>query len=192
FLRSYFRGVGEEDLASRAPAALANSARSHLEFGMERKATQSLVRVFNPDLRRDGFESPHTIVQIVTDDRPFLVDSVGLIFGRAGLAVHLVVHPVLDVRRDRRGRISGFGANGTQIHRIESWEMYEIDRQTDPEALRRLCRDIEATLEDVRVSVDDWDLMRERARSIVADLERNPLPVPVEEIGEARQLLEWM
>ncbi len=192
FLRSYFRGVGEEDLASRAPAALAHSAACHLEFGIQRKAHQSLVRVFNPELRRDGFESPHTLVQIVTEDRPFLVDSVGLIFGRAGIAVHLVVHPVLDVRRDRRGRITGFGANGAQIHRNESWEMYEVDRQTDPQALQRLCRDIEATLDDVRVSVDDWDLMRDRARSIVADLERSPVPVPVEEIGEARQLLEWM
>ena len=192
FLRSYFRGVGEEDLASRAPAALANAARCHLAFGIERKANQSLVRVFNPDLHREGFESAHTLVQIVTDDRPFLVDSVGLIFGRAAIAVHLVVHPVLDVRRDRRGRISGFGTNGTQSHRNESWEMYEIDRQTDPQVLQRLRRDIEATLDDVRAAVDDWDLMRERARCIVADLERSPLPVPVEEISEARQLLEWM
>ena len=192
FLRSYFRGVGDEDLVSRAPAVLAHAAKCHLDFGLQRKANQSLVRVFNPDLRRDGFESPHTLVQIITDDRPFLVDSVGLVFSRAGLAVHLVVHPVLDVRRDRRGRISGFGANGAQLHRNESWEMYEIDRQTDPEAIERLRCAIEATLDDVRLAVDDWELMRDRVRSMVADLERTPPPVPVEEVSEARQLLDWM
>ncbi|HZT03027.1 MAG TPA: hypothetical protein VFA39_12240, partial [Steroidobacteraceae bacterium] len=76
FLRTYFRGVGEEDLAERAPATLAGAARSHLELGWRRAPGQSLVRIFNPDRERDGFESPHTLVQIVTDDKPFLVDSV--------------------------------------------------------------------------------------------------------------------
>ena len=192
FLRSYFRGVAEEDLASRAPAALAHAARCHLELGARRAAGETRVRIFNPDPGRDGFESPHTVVQIVTDDRPFLVDSVGLVFDRAGLAVHLLVHPVLEVRRDGRGRLGGFGANGTQPHRAESWEMYEIDRQSDPESLERLGRRIEATLADVRAVVDDWGQMRERVRAIVADLERAPPPLPVEEISEARQLLEWM
>jgi glutamate dehydrogenase len=192
FLRAYFRGVGEEDLAERAAGTLASAARSHLELGWRRAPGQSLVRIFNPDPERDGFESPHTLVQIVTDDRPFLVDSVGIAFGRAGLAVHLIVHPVLEVRRDGRGRLIGLGTNGGEPHRTESWELYEIDRQTDPAAIERLQRDIESTLTDVSLAVEDWPAMRERVRSLVADLERDPPPLPFEEITEARQLLEWM
>src|SRR5580693_5655503 len=89
FLRAYFRGVAEEDLAERAPRQLAKAALAHLAFGARRPAGRSLVRVFNPDLAADGFESPHTLVLTVTDDMPFLVDSVGMAFGRAELAVHL-------------------------------------------------------------------------------------------------------
>ena len=152
FLRAYFRGVGEEDLAERTPAALASAARSHLELGWRRAPGQSLVRIFNPDRERDGFESPHTLVQIVTDDRPFLVDSVGIAFARAGLAMHLIVHPVLEVRRDGRGRLVGLGANGGEPHQAESWELYEIDRQTDPAAIERLRHDIESTLTRCRAS----------------------------------------
>ena len=192
FLRTYYRGVGEEDLAARTPAALAHAARCHLELGRRRFAGESLVRVFNPDRERDGFESPHTVVQIVTDDRPFLIDSLGLAFSRAGLAVHVIVHPVLEVRRDGRGRISGFGADGARAHRAESWEMYEVDRRTDAETLERLRQDIERTLAEVRAAVEDWDSMRERVRAIVAELESNPPPLSSEEIGEARQLLQWM
>jgi glutamate dehydrogenase len=192
FLRTYYRGVGEEDLAARAPAALAHAARCHLELGRRRSVGQSLVRVFNPALERDGFESPHTVVQIVTDDRPFLIDSLGLTFNRAGLAVHVIVHPVLEVRRDGRGRISGFGADGVRAQRAESWEMYEVDRRTDAETLERLRRDIERTLAEVRAAVDDWDPMRERVRAIIAELENNPPPLASEEIGEALQLLQWM
>jgi glutamate dehydrogenase len=192
FLRVYFRGVGEEDLAERPPAELASAARSHLELGWRRAPGQSLVRIFNPDRERDGFESPHTLVQIVTEDRPFLVDSVGIAFARAGLAMHLIVHPVLEIRRDARGRIAGWGANGGEPQRTESWELYEIDRQTDPAAIERLRLDIESTLTDVRLAVDDWPAMRERVRALVADLEREPPPLPAEEIGEALRLLAWM
>ena len=192
FLRTYYRGVGEEDLAARAPAALAHAALCHLELGRRRAAGESLVRVFNPDPERDGFESPHTIVQIVTDDRPFLIDSLGLAFARAGLAVHMIVHPVLEVRRDARGRIVGLGAEDARAQRAESWEMYEIDRRTDAETLERLRQDIERTLAEVRAAVEDWDPMRERVRAIVEGLKSNPPPLSSEEIGEARQLLQWM
>ena len=192
FVRAYYRGVGEEDLAARTPVALAHAARCHLELGRRRRPGQALVRIFNPDPGRDGFEMAHTLVQIVTDDRPFLIDSICMAFARAGLAVHAIVHPVLDVRRDRRGVFAGIGARGTRPARIESWEMYEIDRRTDPDALERLRQDIDSTLRDVRLAVDDWAAMRARVQSIMADLEQRPPPLPGEEIGEARKLLQWM
>ncbi len=192
FLRAYYRGVAEEDLAARAPAALAHAAQCHLELGQRRAAGQSLVRVFNPDPERDGFESPHTVVQVVTDDRPFLINSLGLTFNRAKLAVHMIVHPVLEVRRDARGRFVGLGADGARAHRTESWEMYEIDRCTDAATLERLRQDIERTLVEVHAAVEDWGAMRERAHDIAARLENDPPPLSSEEIGEARQLLQWM
>ncbi len=87
---------------------------------------------------------------------PFLVDSLGMAFGRADLAVHLIVHPVLQVRRDRRGQLIDIGANGAHAAHPESWQLYEIDRVTDPEQLRRLQHDLESTLGDVRAAVTDW------------------------------------
>ena len=193
FVRSYFRGVGEEDLRERTPAALARVAMDHLTFGTERKpAHASLIRVFNPDPRTDGFDSPHTVVMIVTDDAPFLVDSIGIAFRRADISIHMIVHPVLDVHRDGRGRLVELGSNGSDKIHSESWQMYEIDRQNDPARLEKIKKDIEATLDDVHVAVEDWPTMREKAKSISAELESNPPPLPADEISEARRLLEWM
>jgi len=200
FVKAYFRGVGEEDLAERTPGLLARIALDHFEFGAKRAPGQSLVRVFNPDPERDGFDSPHTLVLTVTDDMPFLVDSLSIIFKRAELAVHLIVHPVLDVRRDGRGRIVDAGAtgngngNGTHAaaHKPESWQLYEIDRQTDPAQIEKIQHNIEATLGDVRSAVADWTAMREQARSVVSQLENTPQPVPADDVAEARHLLGWM
>jgi glutamate dehydrogenase len=192
FLRSYFRGVGEEDLAERSPQQLARAALAHLAFGARRAPGRSLVRVFNPDPARDGFESPHTLVLTVTDDMPFLVDSLGMAFTRAELAVHLIVHPVLQVRRDRRGQLLDIGGNGAQAAHAESWQLYEIDRVTDTEQLARLQQDLESTLADVRIAVGDWRAMRERVREIITRLESDPPPLPAQEVSEAAHLLDWM
>src|SRR6516162_2745061 len=192
FLRAYFHGVAEEDLAERPPGQLSRAALAHLEFGARRAAGRSLVRVFNPQMEADGFESPHTLVLTVTDDMPFLVDSLGMAFGRAELAVHLIVHPVLLVRRDRRGQLLDIGANGAQPTHPESWQLYEIDRVTEPAELARLQRDIETTLADVRSAVIDWRAMRERAREIIRRLESDPPPLAPSEVSEAGHLLDWM
>src|SRR5438270_592016 len=150
FLRAYFYGVAEEDLAERAPKHLAHAALAHLEFGARRTPGRTLVQVFNPEADRDGFESAHTLVFTVTDDMPFLVDSLGMAFARAELAVHLIVHPVLQVRRDRRGQLIDIGGNGAEAAHPESWQLYEIDRVSDPAQFARLQRDLEATLSDER------------------------------------------
>jgi glutamate dehydrogenase len=192
FLRAYFHGVAEEDLAARAPRHLAGAALAHLAFGARRPPGRSLVRVFNTEARTDGFESAHTLVLTVTDDMPFLVDSLGMAFGRAGLAVHLVVHPVLQVRRDRRGQLIDIGSNGVQAAHPESWQLYEVDRVTDPAQLARLQRDLESTLADVRAAVADWRAMRERVREIITRLESDPPPLPPGEVSEAAHLLDWM
>ncbi|HZO23789.1 MAG TPA: NAD-glutamate dehydrogenase [Steroidobacteraceae bacterium] len=193
YVRAYFRGVGEEDLAERAPSVLARAALEHLELGSQRRRPgQPLVRVFNPDPQRDGFESPHTVVMLVTDDMPFLVDSVGIVFSRADIAVHLIIHPVLEIQRDGRGRLTGLGANGSQGAHAESWQFYEIDRQTDPAQLEKLKRRIETTLADVRTVVEDWRPMRAQTKTLITALESNPPPLSADEVSEARLLLDWM
>ncbi|TLY71583.1 MAG: NAD-glutamate dehydrogenase, partial [Gammaproteobacteria bacterium] len=192
FLRAYFHGVAEEDLAERAPKHLAKAALAQLAFGARRAPGCSLVRVFNPEAQRDGFESAHTLVMTVTDDMPFLVDSLGMAFSRAQLAVHLIVHPVLQARRDRRGHLTDIGANGAQAAHPESWQLYEIDRISDPAQIERLQHDLEMTLADVRLAVTDWTAMRERVREIISRLESDPPPLPAADVSEASHLLDWM
>ena len=193
FLRAYFRGVAEEDLAQRSADALAAAALQHLKFGsLARHAGKSLVKVFNPDSRRDGFESAHTLVLVVTDDMPFLMDSLGIVFSRADIAVHLIVHPVLAVRRDRRGILTDVRIERTHAELAESWQLYEIDRQTDTTRIAELQQKLEAALHDVRLAVSDWLPMRKQVRKLIVSLERDPPPLAEAEVSEARRLLEWI
>ena len=125
---------------SRGHQYIAEQARSciHVWVGVPtqliaslRKAGQPLVRVYNAEEARDGWTSRHTVVESTVEDMPFLVDSLGMAFTRAELAVHLIVHPVLQVRRDRAGKLQDIGTNGAQAAHPESWQLYEVDRLTD-------------------------------------------------------------
>jgi len=94
FLHAYYANVDAEDLASREPAELAGAALSLLMFAHRRRRT-ALVRVFNPTLREHGFTSPHTVIEMVNDDMPFLVDSISLALTQRALTLHFWRTPFL-------------------------------------------------------------------------------------------------
>src|SRR5487761_2286528 len=146
FLRGYFASVEPEDLSSRAPQELAAAAFAHLRFAGKRRRGRAAVRVFNPTLREHGYTSPHTIVEMVGEDMPFLVDSIGLAFQSRGLTLHFLAHPVFAVVRDAggalrklRARDEGGEARGA---RLESFQHVEIDRIVDAAALAALAAEI--------------------------------------------------
>src|SRR5271155_151367 len=104
FLQTYFANVDSKDLADRDPEDLARAALSHLMFAMHRRRT-ALVRVFNPTLREHGFVSPHTLIDVVNDDMPFLVDSINLALTERALTLHFLAHPIFAVSRDVTGTL---------------------------------------------------------------------------------------
>ena len=146
------------------------------------------MRVYTPNLEEHGWESPHTVVETVVDDMPFLVDSVSMEVSRHGRAIHLGVRPIMRVRRDEDGNLlevnGDEGENESLIH-------LELDRLPDAAALEELKNDICRVLADVRAAVEDWRTMRERTRDIV-ELEANPPPIDQDELAEARAFLEWL
>jgi len=192
FIRAYYHGVAEEDLRARDLDSLAAAALAHLALGARRKPGVPLIRVFNPDSASDGWTSRHTIVAVVTDDMPFLVDSLGIVFKQEECAVHLIVHPVLTVERDAQGHLRAVLDRPARGSRVESWQLFEIDREIDPVRLDRIAVRLRATLADVRVAVADWQPMRRRLRDLAAELKASPPPLPRSEVDEGRGLVEWM
>jgi glutamate dehydrogenase len=194
FLQSYFANVDSNDLAERDPKDLAGAALSHLMFAMQRRRT-ALVRVFNPTLREHGFVSPHTIIDVVNDDMPFLVDSISLALTERSLTLHFLAHPIFAVTRDRSGTLGALqkrGESQTAKQRLESFQHVEVDRIVDPKALKALAAQIERSMRDVRVACADWGRMRNAVRSTAQDLSSMSARLDASELSETCALLEWM
>src|SRR5882762_8798974 len=132
FARRVFGRVADKDLAAAPAEQRAQAATSLLAFARRRLPGVAKVRVFNPTAADHGFESRYTVVQIVNDDMPFLVNSVVAEFTRRDISVHLLAHPVMGVRRDLDGDLVAVGIDAGDKARSESMMYIEIDRQADP------------------------------------------------------------
>src|ERR1700691_4218634 len=195
FLEAYYANVDANDLAARAPVELATSALSHLKFAQRRRG-RALVRVFNPTLREHGFSSAHTVIEMVNDDMPFLVDTIGLALTRRELTLHFLAHPVFAVTRSPGGELLGVHdrddvAEGRK-QRLESFQHIEVDRIVDPATLASLASEIERNMRDVRAACADWAKMQQALRRTADDLESLGARLDPRDLSETRALLEWM
>src|SRR5262252_5660506 len=119
FISLYYDNVDPEDLADRAPEDLYGAAMAQLSFARAFSTGTPKLRVYNPKLEEHGWSSPHTVIEIVNDDMPFLVDSVTMELNRQGYTLHLLNHPIFGVKRDKEGQLEGFGPS-TREGRNES------------------------------------------------------------------------
>ncbi len=190
-VRRYYGQVDPEDLMERAPADLYGAAMSHWSFARKRDAGRAKVRVFNPTIEEHGWQSTHTIIEIVNDDMPFLVDSVTMEANRHGLTLHLITHPLLAVVRDAGGTLTGLAPEGKDAKR-ESFIHVEVDRTTEPALLEALAGDIARVLGDVRMAVEDWKKMQDKMLAIIGELEARPPPIPADELKEDEAFLSWL
>jgi glutamate dehydrogenase len=195
FVRQYFRWVAPEDLAERKPLDVYGLALAHYNLARRRPPGTTKVRVYNPQFEEHGWHSTHTAVEVVTDDMPFLTDSVTMELNRQGFGVHVVIHPVMTMRRDEAGRLTEVlpaQPDGADAAIAESLIHAEVDRHTDPSDLERLRANVQRVVGEVRAAVEDWPHMRRNALEIAADLEQNPPPLDPGEIAEARAFLTWL
>ncbi len=190
FLRSYFAHVDPGDLNERTPDDLFGMAVEHEQLGMVRDPGTTSVRVMSPLVEVDGWESRHSVLMTVTDDLPFLVDSVTMELSRMGIGIHLVVNPVLVDLRSTGGRFASARDGKAGDH--ASFIAMEIDRQSKPERLAEIEACIRRVLADVRAVVNDWPEMRSKMLGIAESLASEAIPLSEAEVSEAVELARWV
>ncbi|WP_310383482.1 NAD-glutamate dehydrogenase [Roseateles sp.] len=196
FGREYFRRVDAEDLLARTPEDLLGALLSHLQFGAKRQPGQTLARVLSPSVADNGWASRHSVIDIINDDMPFLVDTTTIEINRQGLTLHLIIHPIYGVERDAEGQLTSIrprseAAESPGLKR-ESWMHIEVDRIIDAQQRHELLAGIERVLGDVRAAVQDWQPMVGQLRATIAELEQAPAALDKAEVQESLAFLQWL
>ena len=207
YLRAYYRHVPVEDLAAAGPGPVAAAALEQARLAVRRPQGRALVRV-RPAGSPGAFEPGRRVVDIITDDMPFLVDSVTMELARHGLDSDHILHPQLLVRRDVTGTLHDVCGtlnerNGDHEEIAESWTHIEIggsaaDGAPGPgpaaknaaarNSAAELEQDLHRVLHDVRVAVEDYSRMQARATWLADRLAAEGAGAPAETVA----LLRWL
>jgi glutamate dehydrogenase len=200
-LRDYYRHVAPEEVVERSPEDLFGALASHRELAASRPQGTATVRVVTPTSAESGWSAAgRSVVEVVTDDMPFLVDSVTMELNRLGHNVHSVVHPQFSVDRDITGALQHVASVAEDLHAdtsrgseagAESWMHVEIDRTDDAEAAE-ITEGVQRVLRDVRESVEDWAKMHAQVLAVVGGLTDDPPPLPQDELDQGRDFLTWL
>ncbi|MCC3277731.1 NAD-glutamate dehydrogenase [Arthrobacter sp. zg-Y40] len=208
FIGNYYEHLAREDAQAYPPSVLRERAQKHMELALTRAEGTAAVDVVD--------QGDTSVILIVTDDMPFLVDSVTAEVVRRNAAIRLVVHPIFLATRDavtgglqqvRRvpaaaGVSSGdtaalpnladlLGGDGGTT-RVESWIAVEVARIADEEKRTQLVEGLRKVLDDVRVAVSDWPAMRTKVHEIARSLETIPGARDIPDLQQARELLTWL
>ncbi|NJC22926.1 glutamate dehydrogenase [Arthrobacter pigmenti] len=208
FIQHYYQHLAEDDAGAYSPDALGDRALKHRSTAAIRPTGEAKVDIFDQD--------DASIVMIVTDDMPFLVDSVTAELVRQQAAIRLVVHPTFVAVRHRQSHelerlrrvpssagvssgdtaalpnLSEVGAHSDLTAHVESWIAVEIGRVADQTRKAAIIEGLQRVLSDVRAAVEDWAAMRSKVREISVTLESVPSAAEVPDLAQARELLEWL
>lgn len=136
-----------------------------------------------------------SVLTLLNPDQPFLVSSILAELARHSLPVHLVVHPVLQIKRSG-GSINSIerfsGKTGSDTVRPVSVILIYVPELHDEATRTRLTASLHSVLDDVRAATSDWQPMQERLKQHISDLEKNAPPVDRREHEETVSFLKWL
>ncbi len=163
--------ISDDDLQERNESDLYGAVMSlwhHLNTFEQDKV---FVKVFNPSLSGNGWQSTHTIVEILAPDAPFLVDSVRIALNRLDITTHLMLNSPIKACKNDQGDVVSIGNEDGQF---QSTFHIEIDKMSDESEMAALEAELSETLTDVVMVVNDWKPMRAQMVELVASLKKHP------------------
>jgi glutamate dehydrogenase len=194
FAYTLYGKISNEDLVGRNDSDLYGAALSLWQTFNQHAEPAARIRVYNPEIARHGWESKHTIVEIVVQDMPFLVDSVRMALSRHGVAAHLLLHYPLQTQRDKAGRIIDFFKMGSKTKASTQQTVFhiEIDRISDDVTIQTLKSELHSVMEDVSLAVQDWLPIREKLFDVINTFAKQAGKAAAAEIKETTDFLNWL
>ncbi|MDP3562052.1 MAG: NAD-glutamate dehydrogenase [Legionellaceae bacterium] len=196
FVKQFFGTVSLDDLNEWNIDDLYGAAINFWNLIEHRNPGEVKIRIYNPSDEQHGWQTTHTVVEVICDDMSFLVDSLRIVINRMGLALHLVVHMGgIRLVRDETNRIVDIlPRKGEPLPNmiIEAPILMEIDRRTDPAVLNELLTQFNLALKENRAVVEDWIKMRDQVRAIGTELDHAPAKLDAHAVEETKAFLHWI
>jgi glutamate dehydrogenase len=195
FVQQYYAHTNLETLQSRSIESLAAAVVAHWKLAYRRLPDQDKVLVCNPSVEKENWETKYTVLQLITDDKPFLVDSTRMEINRQGFNIFFTVNiGDIKLRRNTKGEIVEVLENDAPLPdgQAEALIYMEIDKISDQDTLKKLAYKLEKVLAQVNRVVNDWPVMCAKMQECLQELEKNASLSSREGVAESKDFLAWL
>ncbi|GIU52919.1 MULTISPECIES: NAD-glutamate dehydrogenase [Shewanella] len=193
FANCIYAHMSKDDLNARNDSDLYGAVLSLWNALNKSAKTNSHIRVFNPSQSKHGWQSTHSIIEIIQPDMPFLVDSVTMALNRMGITAHMVLHtPLALVRDEELVKEVSFIKDAPEATENVAVFLIEIDRQSSEADIKAIGKELESVFADVVSSVDDWQQMSDKLSDSIKKLPKQPFPGTKAEMEEATNFLTYL
>jgi glutamate dehydrogenase len=196
FVNQFYQAAAYEDLRNWSLNDFYGAALSFYDFIKKRAKNEIKLRVYNPDFSAHAWQSNHTIIEVITNDQPFLVDSMLMEMNRLGYATYLTMHcGGIKVTRNNKGELSSILPNDdadTPAAVMEAPIYCEIDRISDPQKINQLQTALLGLLHDIDLCVSDWREMQQQVTQSLHELDKASGFLDAHELQESKDYLRWI
>jgi glutamate dehydrogenase len=196
-VRRFFAALPDSELESHRVEDLYGIVLAYWS-DLNKSAGGFRLRVFNPTFKADGWDSKHTVIELIQADMPFLVDSIMMALNRMNLNVHFVIHTgKIRLIRSKSSKVTDilpFDAPQSPGERHDSLVYIEIDRQLQgSEAIKEIEKYIIAAISDVKLVVDDFIPIKSRLIEAMNELEKlKKISKIPQKFSESVAFLNWL
>ena len=191
FTQLYYSATPAQELDSRKIDDLYGATLACWSF-IQSSTSEGKIRAFNPDFEEHGWQSTHTIIEIIHKDIPFLVDSVRMELNRREMAIHFINHAVLPVSRTKKGTLDLKDCFSDNSDRQEAVIYIEVDRHSDDKVLKDLNDQLQLIVDEICLVVDDFETFKNKSTEVVGWIRESDGPVSKKDTAEAAAFIDWM
>jgi glutamate dehydrogenase len=195
FSNLLYKNISTLDLAHRNDSDMYGATLSLWNSLNDHQDNTPIIKVFNPQVSKNGWKSSHTIIEIIIRDMPFLVDSIRIALSRLGVTPHLMLNSPIKLVRDKSHNITQLSTSSDKKMKstsIETVFFIEIDRQSEQDVLDNIASELHSVVNDIDITVDDWQLMQNRLSEVIADTKKAKVPCSKKEQSDSLGFLEWL
>ncbi|MDO6486965.1 NAD-glutamate dehydrogenase [Colwellia sp. 6_MG-2023] len=195
FATLLYSNISSFDLSERNDSDMYGATLSLWSSLNEHTNKKPVIHVFNPSVSKNGWKSSHTIIEVIIKDMPFLVDSIRIALNRLGLTPHLMLNSPLKVVRDKKKNIIQVTSSADTSNKAAKQEtvfFIEIDRQPDQQALDNIKNELLSVVEDITLTVDDWEPMLKKLKGTIAEVSKGKLPGGKQAKDDTVEFLTWV
>lgn len=183
-----------DDIDGRSDSDLYGAILSLWQLLQNKKIGEPSIKVFNPEIAKHGWQSSHTIIEMIIDDMPFLVDSIRMAINRFNITSHLILHTPMQLGRNTQGKVTDFMTSDgkAKTHTKETVFFIEIDRQSRAQDLEKLRHELCSVVSEVSLSVSDWAAMQNKLAGLIKDSNASRSTASDVVKSQSKTFLNWL